>query len=275
MSEAIENKPICKYNQTGFCKFCENCLKRHDNQVCNNISDCTSENCTKRHPNVCKNFKNQGYCRHKEQCAYQHIEKIDGEKLKDLLLQLNAKHVEETNYLRKEVKQLKDKVEKMENYISTQYTNIQRDDQIKNSKQDMLDDKGTNQAENAEKWYQCDKCEYMVKKKMTLKKHYNTKHSKSDIIDGMASKAKVSLYHCDECEYSCQAKKSFKKHKAQNHENQSLECEKCDNMINKKELDAHIEYEHSIDTKEHDENVCECRERTVCDKCLFGDGWLQ
>ena len=66
--------------------------------------------------------------------------------MKDLLLQLNAKHVEETNYLRKEVKQLKDKVEKMENYISTQYTNIQRDDQIKNTKQDMLDDKGTNQA---------------------------------------------------------------------------------------------------------------------------------
>ena len=114
MSRPVNNEVICKYNQSGFCKFRENCLRIHNNEVCNNISDCKSENCTKRHPKVCNNFKKHGYCRHKEQCSYQHIQQIDGEMLKNMLLQIHEKHVEETNTLREELNKLKDKVEKME-----------------------------------------------------------------------------------------------------------------------------------------------------------------
>ena len=114
MSEQVDHKIICKYNQTGFCKFRENCPKVHNNEVCNNKSDCRSVTCTKRHSKVCKNFKDHGYCRHKEQCSYQHIEQIDGVKLKDMLLQIHAKHVEETNNLREELNKNKDKVEQLE-----------------------------------------------------------------------------------------------------------------------------------------------------------------
>ena len=108
MSESVDDEGICKYNQTGFCKFRENCKKLHNNEVCNDKSDCRSETCTKRHPKVCKNFKHQGYCRHKDQCSYQHIEHINGEKLKDILLQIHAKNLEETNHLRDEINKLKD-----------------------------------------------------------------------------------------------------------------------------------------------------------------------
>ena len=91
ISEQVDHEVNCKYKQTGLSKFCENYPKVHNNEVCNNKSDCRSLTCTKRHPKVCKIFKDHGYCRHKEPFFYQ-----------DMLLQIHAKHVEETNNLREE-----------------------------------------------------------------------------------------------------------------------------------------------------------------------------
>ena len=78
MSESVDHEGICKYNQTGFCKFCEDFLKVFSNEVFNDKFCCRSKTCTKRHPKVCKNLRHQGYCRHKEHCSHQHIEQIDG-----------------------------------------------------------------------------------------------------------------------------------------------------------------------------------------------------
>ena len=139
----------------------------------------------------------------------------------------------------------------------------------------MLDDKGTNQAENAEKWYQCDKCEYRVKKEMTLKNHISTKHSRSDIPEGLASNKVALSYFCDECEHACQSKRSLKKHKLHNHESNNHQCSICENNFKyKKDLDAHVEGMHNELLKENEPNICICTDTTVCDKCLNEDGWL-
>ena len=97
---------ICKYNQTGFCKFREQCKKPHDNQACEN-TDCRKENCTRRHPKVCKHFDTKGKCRYKEGCAYQHVEKVNIEKLFEIVSQVTITNLKEIGDLKEEVQELK------------------------------------------------------------------------------------------------------------------------------------------------------------------------
>ena len=63
---------ICKHNMTGFCKFGEQCRKRHIKEICFN-NECTSTSCIKRHPRICKFFSMHGSCKFGEECAYRHI----------------------------------------------------------------------------------------------------------------------------------------------------------------------------------------------------------
>ena len=133
-----------------------------------------------------------------------------------------------------------------------------------------MDENDTATVENSEKWYNCNVCEYKVKKEITLKKHINTNPSRKETTDGLAAS-----YFCDECEYSCHSKKSLKKHKAQNHEDLSHQCNTCDQKFKyKKDLDSHIKEIHCISEKENDKTVCTCTDTTVCDKCLHEDGWV-
>ena len=170
------------------------------------------------------------YCRHKEHCSYQHTEHIDGESLKDFLLQIHAKNLE------------------LEKDINTQSTNTEKVIESEND---------TATVENSEKWYNCSMCYYKVKKKITLKKHINTKHSRKDTLDGIPSNVLDASYFCDECEYSCHNKKSLKKHKSHNHEGVGHRCNTCaEKFKNKKDLDSHVK----------DMHVCICTDTTVCDK---------
>ena len=68
-------------------------------------------NCvTKRHPKVCKHFEANGKCRHKEECAYQHVEKNNNDKLYELVAQVILTHIKETVDLKQEVHELKTKL---------------------------------------------------------------------------------------------------------------------------------------------------------------------
>ena len=51
--------------------------------------------------------------------------------LKNMLLQIHSKHVEETNILREEMNKLNDKVQKLEKGMKIQSTNNKSDDEIK------------------------------------------------------------------------------------------------------------------------------------------------
>ena len=65
---------VCKYNQTGFCKYKEHCRNLHVNEQCM-IENCSAgDGCQLRHPRVCKYFSTLGVCRFKHHCAYLHTE---------------------------------------------------------------------------------------------------------------------------------------------------------------------------------------------------------
>ena len=73
MNMSPDEQKICIFNQTGFCKFKDECLNKHLDQVCEQ-SDCTDDVCKslKRHPKPCKKFMNSKYCYNNENCADTH-----------------------------------------------------------------------------------------------------------------------------------------------------------------------------------------------------------
>jgi hypothetical protein len=65
---------VCHYNKFGFCKYKEECRRRHFSEECEHLSTCKSINsCMKRHPRPCKKFA-LGQCKYKNHCAYKHLE---------------------------------------------------------------------------------------------------------------------------------------------------------------------------------------------------------
>ena len=69
---------ICKYHQTGFCKYRDDCKNTHVNTTCEDRS-CAVKNCLKRHPKECKKYKSTNGCRFNKECAYKHLDDKDND----------------------------------------------------------------------------------------------------------------------------------------------------------------------------------------------------
>ena len=80
-----KNQQLCKFQNTGFCKFRDQCHFRHVQNVCASKT-CARGSCDARHPKNCKHFlKNK--CKFGDHCAYQHstfILRGDQHKVKEL-----------------------------------------------------------------------------------------------------------------------------------------------------------------------------------------------
>ena len=219
MSEHLSKENICKYNQNGFCKFGEDCQRNHNNQICENISNCRDNECFKMHPKECKNFNIDGKCRHKERCAYQHVKQLSNNNIIELVGKVLARNIKEIADLTQEVNELMTKVDIMEK-------NIEVDN---SSKQDTAKQPIDIEKDDDKNIFQCVKCDYYCKKQLTLSKHQNTKHPLVEFKETASDININSKFHCDKCNFSC--KKSLKKHLAQKHENEKdnilLKCEKC------------------------------------------------
>ena len=63
---------VCKFNQSGYCKFKNLCRNQHINEVCVDKNCVGSSVCSLRHPHPCKYFTNRGYCKFGSTCAYIH-----------------------------------------------------------------------------------------------------------------------------------------------------------------------------------------------------------
>ena len=61
----------CHHNKFGFCKFKEECRRKHFNEECKDLNKCkNTKTCRKRHPKYCIKYAS-GKCRFQNDCAYQ------------------------------------------------------------------------------------------------------------------------------------------------------------------------------------------------------------
>ena len=101
---------ICKFNQSGFCKFQSHCRKQHIMDICKNI-ECGMVTCIHRHPRVCRYFINFGRCKFNESCAFLH-------KSDDKVSELRREQEKEVEKLRQEVKELQMQVNDLRNIVN-------------------------------------------------------------------------------------------------------------------------------------------------------------
>ena len=66
----FRNNSKCFFNDSGFCKFGDECRKQHYKNVCS--SQFCDKTCNSRHPKLCK-FNERCKFNAKEICAYKHV----------------------------------------------------------------------------------------------------------------------------------------------------------------------------------------------------------
>ena len=71
---------VCKYFQSGYCKFGNNCRSIHNTEICQS-GHCDRNFCERRHPKSCHYFQRNGYCKFGEFCQYSHNDDKDKGKL--------------------------------------------------------------------------------------------------------------------------------------------------------------------------------------------------
>ena len=250
---------LCKHNQTGFCKFRNKCQKRHENTVCENTENCSEERCTKRHPKVCRDFNNNKNCRHKDKCAYKHIQHEKQTELNELIKQGLLKHENDIKLLTEEVNKLRNLVQYMALELSK---NAQKEVPVVETNENTVTNKET-EASPSDPSFKGDKCEFSGGTLIMLNKHKNTKHIEQKLkTDNGKKHGNKDNFYCDECHLSFTKKKDLKKHKEIGHKNKenSNEPENTNG--------------HENTTPKIQEAACKCTAETVCDYCLKTDGWV-
>ena len=80
---------VCKYFQTGYCKFQEHCRKHQVKEICE-TENCKTKSCKYRHPKVCKIFTAHNACKYGKHCAYQHKTTKAGNEIIEIMINMNA-----------------------------------------------------------------------------------------------------------------------------------------------------------------------------------------
>ena len=120
--DKMEDGSICQYYQTGFCKFRKICRNRHEHTICKEQHDFKAVGCSFRHPKLCRSFKNEGSCKFKEDCAYNHISNKGDKSM--------TKHDLEVTIIHQELAQMKAKISQLENSVEFLQKEIQKVTQI-------------------------------------------------------------------------------------------------------------------------------------------------
>ena len=101
---------ICKFNQNGFCRFRDECRKRHAYEH----DECNIKDCIKRQPKSCRNYSRKGKCRFKEGCAYLHVDKVKLTKeINEALAVIVEKHNTEMKGIKENISKLQSIIESM------------------------------------------------------------------------------------------------------------------------------------------------------------------
>ena len=110
---------VCKYNQTGFCKYKDICKKVHENKICENLNNCVRKDCIRRHPKTCKQFSKEEGCNFKNDCAYLHVndKPIHQNEINHAVSIVVTKHNNEIMAIQEELQKLKGTIETMKEKI--------------------------------------------------------------------------------------------------------------------------------------------------------------
>ena len=157
---------VCKYNQSGYCKYQSRCRFRHVNTICED-EECNNKSCENSHPKLCTYFEKFGRCKFGDFCKFSHLKlaKTHSDDVKTKLIQLEDK----VNEQQDEISILKDEIKGLKNLLQT----FQKDvDDAKESKNIST--------------FKCDMCEKVFKTKNGLQKHMKV-HDKIEQIDGNVS----------------------------------------------------------------------------------------
>ena len=134
--------------------------------MCQNKSPCSEDKCSKRHPKT-----RNGYCRHKEICAYKHREDAQSQDtLKKAMLMLMLRQHKEIAASTEKSKESRDNCS--ENQTENN-ENLNQLEKIPNQETDK--DKHNQEEEVFEPMYNCTMCSYNCASKMILKKHIELK----------------------------------------------------------------------------------------------------
>ena len=228
----MEEAAVCKYFQTGYCKYGQQCYKGHIKELC--PTQCNKSSCSKRHPRKCKYFSKTGYCKFNQGCAFAH--ETEGNNLKIEALE------NEIKVMKEEMKELKtrlmDKLEKLEKTIKSE-TGVNHHKQVE---EEII--------------FKCDDCDYKANTKIRLNKHTNTKHMKKAVSETKVSdiqhveKQEIEdWFKCDCCEDKCKTEVSLKKHRNTKH-NDNTPCNACGVVCKTVDkLELHMLTVHDTDKK--------------------------
>ena len=126
---------VCEYYKFGFCKYNNNCNKKHIKEKCDNKL-CEKKNCNLRHPKTCLYYEQYSYCKFGKFCLYEHRkDNCVRDKLEFLEKKLNEKDII-IDKLEDKIKNLEDRVVLLENkdekdvietvyILSVTYVNLQ------------------------------------------------------------------------------------------------------------------------------------------------------
>ena len=214
--------PVCKHNQSGYCKHGTLCHKRHENEICPKNNICNNISCEMRHPKRCKYFEINNRCKF-ENCAYAHNKdenqaKIEASETKCSKLENEVKDLKEEqekfnpriDLMGKGLMKLKREVERLTSLSNGMNSTIET---VINKNEMGEKNKSTNVIEEKKKINSKDKNIPQNKKKSGVQ-------SEKEI--------QTNMYKCNECEYVCEKETGLECHILKNHETENdLKCDEC------------------------------------------------
>ena len=165
------DQSVCKFNQTGFCKFGQTCCKMHVNKLCS-TPNCDKHMCINRHPNLCRYFSQNGHCKRGQKCAYSHTKsetfvKVEETEKKITLLKSEIESLK-ANILKSENHLLRAAVEDLRKTVTSNCKHIE------DLKEEILN---MQQKFSANLKYSCDKCGKTFVSNKNLNIHVNKYHN--------------------------------------------------------------------------------------------------
>jgi hypothetical protein len=237
--------PKCKHNDSGYCKYGEECRKRHFKTLCS-TANC-DRNCQGRHPRECRNGGNCKFFS-KNICAYKHVTLADDcDEVKALKIKLKTLENEKAEVVNKLLEQIDTLVKEIEDLKAGNKmleANLKRSIALMHEKEfESIDDKDSHKTvEQTEEncIHACEKCEFKAHSNTDLNNHISVKHTTTNL---------KRLFLCDHCNFATNLENKFKNHQEINHghhhQKEKSTCNQCDFICETEhELEKHTESKH-------------------------------